>query len=146
MTATTLTAERITISDHTIDEARSTPSLEKSKLVLHTADGDEVTLPGDLQRVLLGALSSIANEGGVTIGRVPNELTSTVAADLLGVSRPTLMKLARDGEIASFKVGTHTRFQRDEVLRVRALRAQKRNTAFDDLRAFDEAHEELFDD
>ncbi|MGO1895894.1 MAG: helix-turn-helix domain-containing protein [Brachybacterium sp.] len=146
MTATTLATERITISDRTIGEARNTPSLENSSLVLHTADGAEITLSGDLQRVLLGALSSIANDGGVTIGRMPDELTSTVAADLLGVSRPTLMKLARDGEIASFKVGTHTRFQRDEVLRVRALRAQKRSAALDDLRALDETHEELFDD
>lgn len=146
MPATTQTAERITISDRTIDQARSTPPLEKSALVLHTADGDEIVLPDDLQRVLLGALSSIAHDGGVTIGRMPDELTSTVAADLLGISRPTLMKLARDGEIASFKVGTHTRFRRDEVLRVRGRRAQKRSAALDDLRAFDEAHEELFDD
>ena len=69
-----------------------------------------------------------------------------VAADLLGVSRPTLMKLAREGEIDSFKVGTHTRFKRDEVLRVRDARAAKRRAAFDELRALDEEHEELFDD
>lgn len=32
----------------------------------------------------------------MVVGRMPEELTSTVAADLLGVSRPTLMKWARN--------------------------------------------------
>lgn len=35
----------------------------------------------------------------IVIGRVPEALTSTVAADLLSVSRPTLMMWVRDGEI-----------------------------------------------
>lgn len=146
MAATLLTTDRITISDRIVDEARDTPPLTKASLVLRTDDGAEVTLPRDLQKVLLGALTSIANDGEVTIGRMPEELTSTVAADLLGVSRPTLMKWVHDDEIASFKVGTHTRFQRDEVLRVRDLRAKQRRAAFDELRSLDEAHEELFDD
>lgn len=146
MTATMLATERITISDHTIGEARDTPVSGSSTLILRTADGEEITLPADLQRVLLGTLASIASDGEVTVGRTPEVLTSTVAADLLGISRPTLMKWARDSEIASFKVGTHTRFKRDEVLRVRKLRAQQRSTAFDELRAFGEQHEEVFDD
>lgn len=141
-----LATERITISDHTIGEARDTPVSGSSTLILRTADGEEITLPADLQRVLLGTLASIASDGEVTVGRTPEVLTSTVAADLLGISRPTLMKWARDSEIASFKVGTHTRFKRDEVLRVRKLRAQQRSTAFDELRAFGEQHEEVFDD
>lgn len=146
MTATMLATERITINDHTIGEARNTPVSDSATLLLRTADGKEVTLPADLQRVLLGTIASIASDGEVTVGRTPEELTSTVAADLLGISRPTLMKWARDGEIDSFKVGTHTRFKRDEVLRVRKLRAQQRSTAFDELRAFDEKHGEVFDD
>lgn len=145
MTPTTLAAERITISDHTIDEARSAPVSPTTTLILRAADGEEVTLPANLQKMLLNTLASIADTGEVSIGRTPENLTSTVAADLLGVSRPTLMKWAREGEIDSFKVRTHTRFKRDEVLRVRTLRAQQRSAAFDDLRAFDAEHEESFE-
>ncbi len=58
----------------------------------------------------------------IVIGRVPEALTSTVAADLLSVSRPTLMTWVRDGGIESFKAGMHTRFRRDEALRARADR------------------------
>lgn len=146
MTATMLAAERITISDSTIADAQATPVKRGSTLVLRTAEGNEVQLPESVQHMLLGALATVASEGEVVIGRMPEHLTSTVAADLLGVSRPTLMKLAREGEIDSFKVGTHTRFKRDEVLRVRDARAAKRRAAFDELRALDEEHEELFDD
>lgn len=146
MSATALATERISISDHIVDEARDTPLSKSSTLVLRTADGEEFTLPAELQQVLLRTLASIAGDGEVTIGRMPDELTSTVAADLLGISRPTLMKWARNSEINSFKVGSHTRFQREEVLRVRALRAQQRAAAHEALRAFDEEHEDLLDD
>lgn len=139
-------ADRITITDRIVDEARGTPPLHGASLTLRTTDGTEVDLPHDLQNVLLGTVRSIASNGRVTIGRMPDELTSTVAADLLGISRPTLMKWARDGEIDSFTVGTHTRFQREEVLRVQALRAQRRATAHGELLAVDEEHGELFGD
>ena len=58
----------------------------------------------------------------IVIGRVPGALTSTVAVGHLSVSRPPLMTWVRDGGIESFQAGTHTRFRRDEVLRVRADR------------------------
>lgn len=146
MPATALVTERITIDDHIIDEARDTPVATGSTLVLRSSEGDEVELPASLQRILLHTLSSIAGDSQVTIGRMPEELTSTVAADLLGVSRPTLMKWAQAGEIDSFTVGTHTRFRRDEVLRVRTLRAQDRVSAHEALLAFDEAHDDLLED
>lgn len=146
MSATALATERITISDRIIDEARDTPIATGSTLVLRSAAGTNIELPADLQRILLHTLTSIAGDSQVTIGRMPEELTSTVAAELLGVSRPTLMKWARAGEIESFTVGSHTRFQRDEVLRVRALRADKRAAAHESLREFDAEHEEMFED
>lgn len=146
MSATALGTERITLSDHIIDEARDTPVTTGSTLVLRSAEGTEIGLPVDLQQILLHTLASIADDNQVTIGRMPEELTSTVAAELLGVSRPTLMKWARAGEIDSFTVGSHTRFQRDEVLRVRAQRADTRAAAHEALREFDAKHEELFDD
>ncbi|WP_218121324.1 helix-turn-helix domain-containing protein [Actinomyces ruminicola] len=85
----------------------------------------------------MAALASIAEHGEVTIGRVPDELTSTVAADMLGVSRPTLLKWSRDGVIDSFKVGTHTRFCREDVVRLRYERERERRRAFEELRALD---------
>lgn len=137
MTATMPIAERLTIDDQTVREARATSVPRGASLMVRLSDGREVSLPENIQRTLLGALNSIAEQGSVSIGRIPEELTSTAAADMLGVSRPTLMKWVRAGELKSFKVGSHTRFQRDDVLELRAERAAERRAAFEELRALD---------
>src|SRR5699024_10289538 len=81
-----------------------TPVPRGSEISIQTNDGQIITLSKDLQHMLLQALKSVASSGEVTIGRIPEELTSTTAADILGVSRPTLMKWVREGEIDAFKV------------------------------------------
>lgn len=96
--------------------------------------------------MLLQALKSVASSGEVTIGRIPEDLTSTTAADILGVSRPTLMKWVREGEIDAFKVRSHTRFKRDEVFRLKNKRAEERRKAFQDLRSSTAENQEFFDD
>lgn len=96
-----------------------------------------MALPAEVQRRLLRALSAIAEHGSVNIAQTPEELTSTVAANLLGVSRPTLLRWAREGMIDSFTVGSHARFRRTDVLRLREEREAQRRTAFQKLRELD---------
>ena len=86
----------------------------------------------------------VAQRGQVKISRVPEELTSTVAAELLGVSRPTLMKWAKEGKIATHKRGTHSRFKREDVLQLKRQRAEERMKAFQEWRAFEEENAHLF--
>src|SRR5699024_8301713 len=107
-TAATAANARIIIDDYIIAESRDVPVTTACALVLRCAEGEDVELLSGLQHFLLNTLASIADDVEVTIGRMPEVLTSTVAA-LLGISRPTLMKWARAGEIASFAVGTHPR-------------------------------------
>src|SRR5699024_4366571 len=125
-------------------QAASVP--QEASLVLRFADGSVKELPASIQRMLLGALTSIAQQGSVTIGQLPESLTSTVAADLLGVSRPTLMKWVKEGRISSSKKGSLARFSRDEVLELRDRNAATRRAALDELRALDEEHQEFFTD
>lgn len=134
MTVTTMT--RINISAQTVDEAKA-PARQGASLVLRDAAGRDVELPFKVQDTLLRALAAIAETGSVSIAQMPDELTSTVAADLLGVSRPTLLKWTREGLIDSFKVGSHTRFHRADVLRLREQREAGRRAAFEKLRALD---------
>lgn len=137
----TLAPERISVETETVDEARSTAAradLTTSALALVHPDGTQAPLPAELQSVLLTAISSLAQNGSVTIARMPEELTSTVAADILGVSRPTLMKWVEDGTITSHKVGTHSRFDRKDVLALRDRRRASQRKALDELRALDE--------
>lgn len=148
MASATLEQDRISIGSETVREAREAvrADLRHATLILRGPDGTEQVLPQNLQKVLLDAMISLAGNGGVTIGQVPEDLSSTVAADLLGVSRPTLLKWARAGEIESFSVGSHTRFKRDVVMDKKEQRAKMRKNAFAELRALDaEFHGELED-
>lgn len=147
MMATT-TPERISIGQETLEEARATgrTDLRNSTLILRLSDGSEQPLPAHLQEVLLGTLKALAGTGEVTIGKVPDELTSTVAADILGVSRPTLMKWVRERKITSHKIGSHARFRRDDVLALKEQRAKARKNAFAKLRALDTELDETFED
>ena len=146
MTATIAAPDRVALTEDTIAAARSSRVPNAAKLVFQTADGHIVELPRNVERMLRSALQSVQDNGTVTLSRTPEELTSTVAAGILGVSRPTLMKWAADGTIKSFKVRTHTRFRRDDVLALRDERFRKKTEAFHELREFDRENDHLFED
>lgn len=139
------TRDRIAIDQGIVKEAQVAVQLEGT-LVIRRPDGTEHVLPQGIERVLMGTLEALASNGSVSIGQMPEELTSTVAAEVLNVSRPTLMKWAKDGEIPSFMVGSHTRFRREAVLDHRKKLASRRRAAFEKLRALDAELDEQFED
>lgn len=100
-------------------------------------DGTEESLSPRLVDFVSRVLSGLAN-GPVSVSQMPDELTTTHAADLLGVSRPTLMKLVAGGKLPARKVGSHTRLSSVDVLRFREVRRAQRAAAFAELRALDE--------
>ena len=116
MTSSTPINDRLMIGEAILQELKSLQSLETASIRMAGEDGRPVPLSRDVQRLISQVLTSVAQRGEVTISRIPEELTSTVAAELLGVSRPTLMKWTREGKIATHKRGTHARFKREDVL------------------------------
>lgn len=106
-------------------------------------NGDTRELPPELSKIIDLAFRALAANGSVTVATLPDELTSNTAADVLGVSRPTLLKLAKNGEIASFKVGTHTRFHRNEVLAFKSQREATRRKALLELMDIEDQLEDL---
>jgi excisionase family DNA binding protein len=72
---------------------------------------------------------------------VPNVLTTTTAAAMLGLSRPTLMKMIADGEIPSHKVGSHHRLAAEDVLQAKCARRHRQRAAFSALRELDDSSE-----
>lgn len=70
--------------------------------------------------VVLNILEEIAEGHGVAVHRMDDEeLTTSQAADLLGMSRPTLIDLLEKGEMPYRMVGTHRRVRRSDVLAYR---------------------------
>lgn len=98
-----------------------------------TESGETVQLPAEVTQIIRAALNALATHGTVTVGTMPEELTSNTAAEVLGVSRPTLLKMARNDEIASFKVGSHTRFRREDVLAMKERREAERGRLLDEI-------------
>ncbi|MFW7413852.1 helix-turn-helix domain-containing protein [Demequina sp. SO4-18] len=76
----------------------------------------------EFSRLVVRLLDDMARGRTVTVSALPEELTTTVAAEQLGVSRSTLMKWVRSGEISSHKVGAHTRVRTADVMALRRER------------------------
>lgn len=68
---------------------------------------------------------------------MPAVLTTTTAAGILGISRPTLMKLIDKGEIPSHKVGSHTRLKAVDVYSALRARRERERAAFAELMELD---------
>jgi excisionase family DNA binding protein len=60
------------------------------------------------------------------------KLTTQQAADLLGVSRPTVVRLITDGTLSAERIGNRHRLLLDDVL---AYREQRRNRQYEALAA-----------
>jgi excisionase family DNA binding protein len=100
-------------------------------LVLSIRGEDAVEeFEGDDARTLLDALT---NPHVDAASQLPAILTTGQAADLLGVSRPTVVKLVDDGVLPAERVGTHRRLRTEDVLAHRARAAQTRAAALDEI-------------
>lgn len=110
--------------------ALASADLSMARLEIVT-DSQSVALPDDLAHTLTQVVETIAHGGRVVVNSVPNELTTTFAAKILGVSRPTVMKLINEGELPAHKVGTHHRLKLSDVQDFKRSRLLQQREAID---------------
>lgn len=119
------------LRDETISQARI-----EAQRVLKWADEADFSLSvsgmgseqmGDaLNQVISRVLRALAQGQSIDIQPVPRDLTTTVAAQRIGISRPMLMKAIRSGELPAHKVGSHFRIRPEDADKFRKnLLAQK---------------------
>lgn len=89
------------------------------------AEHEQVEIPAGVHRVLLQVLEAMQAGKAVTVAPRSQLLTTQQAADLLGVSRPTVVKLIDDGLLPGETPAQRRRLVRlDDVLTYRAKRRE----------------------
>ena len=101
------------------------------KPALVGADGRRVEVPGPVFDALVQVATAMAHGQGVTVIPQNALLTTQEAAELLGISRPTLVRLVEDGEIPYEQRGRHRRVMLADLLAYQASMRRERREALD---------------
>ncbi|MBN1347126.1 MAG: excisionase family DNA-binding protein [Phycisphaerae bacterium] len=118
------------------DSSRQLIRYAQRDLEVRIPETDEVvTLPAAAVRLLVELLSEMAEGNAVTLIPIHAELTTQQAADLIGVSRPFLVKQLEEGKIPYRKVGTHRRLLYSDLVRYKSEIDAERRKALDELTA-----------
>jgi excisionase family DNA binding protein len=93
------------------------------------AVGDRVELPRHVYEVLRQVVEAMKQGLPVTVAPRSHVLTTQQTADLMRVSRPTVIKLLRSGEVPFSMAGSHRRIKLDDVLAYQRRRREEQYAA-----------------
>ncbi|MFG1605137.1 helix-turn-helix domain-containing protein [Actinoplanes sp. NPDC049265] len=98
-------------------------------------DGSQIDIPDDLYAVLRDVVSALSQGMAISIAPHNTMLTTQEAADLLNISRPTLVRLLADGEIPHTMRGRHRRVLLRDILDYTERTRTERRTTLDEMAA-----------
>lgn len=99
-------------------------------LLVGVEEHDSIEIPAGLHAVLRQVVEAMKAGKAVTVAPQNKFLTTQQAADLLGVSRPTLVKLIDEGKLAAETPGKRRRMVKlDDLLAYRAKRREQQYRA-----------------
>lgn len=98
-------------------------------------DGQVVPMPLEVFAVLRDVVDAMRQGQAIVVAPIDQLLTTQEAANFLGISRPTLIKLLDSGEIAYERpgAGRHRRVKLQDVLDYQARKRIERREALDEL-------------
>jgi excisionase family DNA binding protein len=94
-------------------------------------DGEHIALPQELFEVLRQAAVAMARGQAITIAPHDAVLTTQAAAELIGVSRPTLVRLLESGKIPFTQPGRHRRVALADLIEYRDNNRAARRATLD---------------
>ncbi|MGC5258930.1 helix-turn-helix domain-containing protein [Gordonia sp. DT218] len=111
--------------------------LTADRTVVVRAGESSVELPDELRQILQTVLTNLTQGTAVTVEPHRTLLTTQEAADILGITRPTLVRLLTDNEIPYTTPGRHRRVHLADVLAYQQRMRTQRADALTELAASD---------
>ena len=103
-------------------------------------DGEthQVKMPASAVKLMIEVLTQLGQGNSVNITPIHAELTTQEAADILNMSRPTLIKLLDSGDIPHSRTGNRRKVAFVDVMNYKQAIDAKRLSALDELTALDQ--------
>lgn len=108
---------------------------DPSRAYLVGPAGSRIEVPHELYTVLRDVVEALSQGLAITIAPHNTMLTTQEAADLLNISRPTLVRLLTGGEVPYMMRGRHRRVLLRDVLDYRERARRERRQVLDEMAA-----------
>ena len=93
---------------------------------------EKIKIPLSALKLLGDILKAMSQGKLISLVPVASELTTQAAAEILGCSRPHLVKLLEKGDIAFTKIGKHRRIKFEDIMKYRKqMKEQQKNHLID---------------
>lgn len=99
---------------------------------------ERIKIPYKALKLLGDILKSMSEGKSISIVPINTEVTTQKAAEILGCSRPHLVKLLEDGRINFTKVGKHRRILFEDILKYKQEMKLEQKKHIIDIMNFDE--------
>lgn len=96
-------------------------------------DGQSVDLPVAVGEAITDLLRRFASGNGVVIGSINSSLTTSQAAELLGISRTYIVRMIEQGRIPAHYRGTHRRIYLKDVMSYSENARRERSSKLDEI-------------
>lgn len=113
--------------------ARSLRKVEIRVAAADTGKGQTIRLPASVFSLLMRILTEMGQGNAVTLMPIHAQLTTQQAAELLGVSRPFLIKELENKRIPFQMVGTHRRIAYRDLMDYKEMCRVNHSRAMDEL-------------
>ena len=99
---------------------------------------EKIRIPLSALRLLADILKATSQGKLISIVPIATEITTQVAAEMLGCSRPHFVKLLEKGEISFTKVGRHRRVKYEDVIKYKKKMKEKQKQLLIEMMKSDE--------
>lgn len=108
-------------------------ALDEASEVTIEVDGTRRRLPHEVMTTLRAVVDAMARGEAITVVSQEQLLTTQEAADFLGVSRPTVVRLLTEGKIPFTQPNKHRRLRVSDLVAYRESELHRRRPILDNL-------------